>query len=309
MGLPEIYPTIKQSLVAFMSRVFESIDDSGNPPPFPPIIGTGFIIHENGVVATNQHVVAAFEKLPKHPGATEQDWPVVAMCLKPHERGIVEIPLTVVGVITIGDFQPAGVYYGPKKPDIAFVHVKARELPTLNVDVELQLKEGIEVATAGFPMGRDALMAPWGIHQINPTLQTGIVSSVMPFPCPTPHAFAINVVNQPGASGSPVFLPDDGRVVGVVNAILQDIRKSSSGELLAVPTAITHVVPAHYFRPLLNNEDILAAIEPSDDTATIDEMIARAKLVDRFEDEIPYVPLPADQVDDAGRHRLAVRTA
>ena len=44
-----------------------------------------------------------------------------------------EIPLEVLGTAQISDFNPGPAYYGPKKPDLAFVHVKAKGLPTLKV--------------------------------------------------------------------------------------------------------------------------------------------------------------------------------
>ena len=77
----------------------------------------------------------------------------------------------------------------PAGPDLAFVPVKARGLPAVALDGPEAIDEGTEVATAGFPMGTDALMAPGWIHQVTPTLQRGIISAVLPFPCPTPHAY------------------------------------------------------------------------------------------------------------------------
>src|SRR5260370_8790405 len=90
------------------------------------------------------------------------------------------------------------------------------------------------------------LTAPGWIHQVTPTLQRGIISAVLPFTCTTPHAYAINVMVQGGASGSPVFLSESGEVIGVLYAGLNDPRVTLlTPDLYTVPTNIRYVVPSH----------------------------------------------------------------
>jgi len=81
--------------------------------------------------------------------------------LRMTDQGMLEIPLDVIGVGMISSFNPGKAYYGPKDgPDLAFVHVKARRLPTVQIDRTTLIEEGMELATAGFPMGTDGLTAP-----------------------------------------------------------------------------------------------------------------------------------------------------
>jgi hypothetical protein len=143
----------------------------------------------------------------------------------------------------------------------------------------------MEIATAGFPMGTDALSAPGWIHQMTPTLQRGIVSAVLPFTCNTPHGFAINVMTQGGASGSPVFYPNTGEVAGVLYGGLFDIGLTKGKDLYKVPTNISYVVPSHYIKRILTTALQEPALAESCNGLTVEEMIAKKKLHNVLEEE------------------------
>jgi len=209
--------------------------------------------------------------------------------LKLTDKGMLEIPLEILGAVGLRQIIPKDApYYGPPNgPDLAFFHVKARGLTAVSLDSAAMIEEGAEVATAGFPMGTDALTAPGWIHQMTPTLQRGIISAVLPFVCPTPHAYAVNVMVQGGASGSPVFLSDSGAVIGVLYAGLNDgrvaVRNNAAPgvqtvvpELIpyTVPTNISYVVPSHYIRTALGC--LPASITSPSDAKTIDEILQGA---------------------------------
>jgi hypothetical protein len=85
---------------------------------------------------------------------------------------MIEIPLEILGAIGLRQVIPPGAaYYGPPQgPDLAFIHVKATGLPAVRLHDLRGIEEGVEVATAGFPMGTDALTAPGWVHQMTPTL-------------------------------------------------------------------------------------------------------------------------------------------
>jgi hypothetical protein len=95
-------------------------------------------------------------------------------------------------------------------------------------------------------MGTDHLTAPGWLHQMSPTLQTGIISAVHPFPCRSPHGFTMNVMVQGGASGSPVFSPETGEVLGLVYAGLFDFEMQQQNSMLRFPTNYTYALPSHY---------------------------------------------------------------
>ena len=58
MLLPDTYRRVRRSIVAFAARY--DVTAAGAPPIFPRIFGTGFVVREDGVVVTNDHVVRAF---------------------------------------------------------------------------------------------------------------------------------------------------------------------------------------------------------------------------------------------------------
>jgi hypothetical protein len=74
------------------------------------------------------------------------------------------------------------------------------------------------IATAGFAMGTDALAIYGNLNSVTPLLRHGIVSSLFPFPCPTPHGFTIDTASQGGQSGSPIFQTHEPIVVGLLHA-------------------------------------------------------------------------------------------
>jgi hypothetical protein len=293
MGLVEAYQKVKASIVAFVPK-FHIIEPNASLPQFPPIFGTGFIVGE-GLIVTNDHVIKKISRLPRPPDCPPNIWPVncLFLCYDPLP-GVATIHLEVLDVLSIVGFETGEIYYGPPKPDIAFVHVKMKGLPHVNVRYNhSDIVEGREIATAGFPMGTHTLMAPGYLHQITPTLQRGIISAVLPFQCESPHALMINVMVQGGASGSPVFLADNGDVIGVLYAGLEDIKStlsvSSNGaknldpslhaHLFKAPTNISYVVPAHYIEKMLEviiNEERCKFPE---DTPSLEKYIETAKVV------------------------------
>jgi hypothetical protein len=143
--LTEVYRRLRHSIVAFVPKFPRSEKEAES---FPPIFGTGFVVHEDGLIATNQHVVAEFSKLFRPTGF--DDWPVEALLFVLTPQGTLHVPLEVAGVSQISKFGPMRAYYGPEKPDIAFVHVKARELlPVKLKPLGTMYEEGEEIATAG----------------------------------------------------------------------------------------------------------------------------------------------------------------
>jgi S1-C subfamily serine protease len=299
MDLAESYEKIKPAIVAFTPKFQPIYNPNESVPEFSPIFGTGFII-DDGIVVTNDHVVKEFPKFSKPSDYSSDLWPVD--CLLLHYipgQGVYTISIDVIGVMGISKMEHGKVYYGPPKPDVAFVHVKMKNLPHVKVEYNLkEIKEGKDIATAGFPMGTDTLTAPGYLHQLTPTLQKGIISAVLPFQCETPHALMINVMVQGGASGSPVFLPETGEVIGILNGGLEETRHTKTGlpyeirkkiekiepsihsHLLSAPTNISYVVPAHYIKNMIKEIKEQAKLEFPEDTLTLEEYLEQKEKIE-----------------------------
>ena len=305
-----MYENIKPSIVAFTAKYSILTEKELTPPnlSFAPIIGTGFVIDKNGIIATNDHVAEILIKSEQHPLARNGECHFNVMLFSITDKGLLPIQLEIIEVFQPKSY-PRKMLCAPDKPDIAFVKVKAKDLPALELDTSI-LKAGVEVATAGFPMGTKALVATGKLGQISPTLQRGIISAVLPYQQALPHAYTINVMVQGGASGSPVFLPESGKVIGVLysslndynqlsgEGVLKDIELAKEGKAVesmqikikakyAVPTNISYVAPSHDISGFFSERKSDGDFTLPSDTKTLDELIASKEQKEILPGQIP----------------------
>lgn len=282
---------VRPSLVAFFYKFHDTHTTAGQLPPFPTIIGTGFVIDSDGWIATNRHVAEAFAHVPNEVRQVIGDQIPVMAVLFQLVDGNLHLPMfQVEDVITFDVPQRLLTQFAREAPDLAFARINVRALPTLEIARDVRIEEGMELATSGFPMGSDALAPEGYLSQISPTLQRGIVSAVLPFPGTHPHAFLLNVMVRGGASGSPVFFPESGKVAGIVYAGLRDFESSKACSY-AVPTNLTYVLPAHAISTAVKILSEQGAIAPQPNAPTFASLMAEGQ-TDPGPHVVPWEPLP-----------------
>ena len=231
MGLTETFKAVAPSVVAIAQTLVHSPD--GAVPLSPKILATGFIVDPVGIVATNRHVIECFAKVPIHPRTGKPAVAVVLFHYGQTDEGKAYVRWVTLDIkyhTVLDSFYSAGPWFGQAVPDLGFIQLMVKDVPALPLATEDNyLRIGMSIATAGFPMGDASLTALEKLNQMTPFLRRGIVSSVFPFPVPQPHGFTIDVIQQAGASGSPIFYEDKPEVVGMLAESLVDVESVEMG--------------------------------------------------------------------------------
>ncbi|MEJ5363673.1 MAG: serine protease [Desulfosoma sp.] len=132
--------------------------------------------------------------------------------------------------------------------DMVLLRFRGEPLPPLRLDPE-PAREGQDIAFTGFPIGM--------VLGLYPVTHRGIISAVGPMAIPVKSGqaltsdlvqrlkaafdvYQLDATAYPGNSGSPLFHPDTGRVLGIVNKVLLTHGKEKA---LEAPSGITFAVP------------------------------------------------------------------
>lgn len=144
--------------------------------------------------------------------------------------------------------------------DLALLKVEGAPLPPVSLGGTV--REGQEVAFTGFPLGV--------VLGLFPVTHTGIISAIAPVAIPAAGAarldsttlqrlrqepydvLQLDATAYPGNSGSPLYEPRTGRVIGVVNKVFVQQSKEAA---LDKPSGITYAIPIRYVRELLERSE------------------------------------------------------
>lgn len=202
--------------------------------PRATLQGTGFVIGDGTLVATNYHVVA--KKLKKNP--------------KQHRvifTGTGNTNRTIQAKIV--DFN--ALY------DLAILKIDAT-LPAVELGLDAIVPDGTDIAFTGFPIG--------AILGLYPATHRGIVSAYTPVITPSINStklsveaikrlrepyfiYQLDAIAYPGNSGSAVFEPATGKVIAIINKVFVKKTKESA---LTDPSGITYAVPVIHLKKMLN---------------------------------------------------------
>jgi len=202
----------------------------------PPakLTGTGFVVGDGRHVITNSHVI------PTEINTSKLEYLAVftGKGNNPQARQAVKVKVDEVH-------------------DLVLLKIEGKPLPALSLGQSSRVREGEEYAFTGFPLG-----VIFGLH---PVTHRGIISAITPIAVQANGAsqldpaqirrlrspynvFQLDATAYPGNSGSPLYYPETGVVVGILNMVFV---KEGRENILAKPSGISYAIPATYARKLL----------------------------------------------------------
>lgn len=237
--LPSL-PALADNTIGTIERVKASVVAIGTfertrAPPFQ-FRATGFAVGDGSLIATNAHVL-----------------PVT---LDSERRE------TLVILIPAADREPqmreARALAVDNGTDLALLKIDGPPLSALKLGDTGSIREGQSVLFTGFPIGNVL-----GVFAVT---HRGMISAISPIAIPPPTAanldprvirrlttgsfpvFQLDATAYPGNSGSPVYDPDSGEVLGVINKVFVSGTKEA---ILTQPSGITYAIPARHLQALM----------------------------------------------------------
>ena len=216
--------------------------DRTRSPQFQ-FLGTGFAVGDGTLIVTNAHVVPTL----LDPARGER----MAVVLPGKSRDAKE-----KDDVQARDAKQIAI---DANADLALLKITGAPLPTLALRDSDTVREGQDVLFTGFPIG--AVLGPF------PATHRGMVSVVTPIAIPQGRAsdldpatvrrlttgafpvFQLDATAYPGSSGSPVYDPETGEVLGIVNMVFVKGTKES---VLSQPSGITYAVPSVHLKRLID---------------------------------------------------------
>ena len=203
-------------------------------------MGTGFAVGDGTLVATNAHV------LPRQldSGQDPERLVIVIPSRNPNERIV----------------RTAAAWRTLPAQDLALLKVDGAPLPPLTLGDSDRVRDGQQFLFTGFPVG--------GVLGLIPVTHQALLGAVTPITLPAANAaqldprvirqqqagsfdiFQLDAVAYPGSSGSPLYDPATGEVVGVINMTVARNTKESA---LPQPTGIAFAIPVRHLRTLLES--------------------------------------------------------
>ncbi|WP_091870375.1 S1 family peptidase [Massilia yuzhufengensis] len=230
------------TLVETVARVKRSVVAVGTymPTRSPALSfgGTGFVAGDGLTVITNSHVV-----------------PDVIDTERKEALGV--LVATAEGV----SFRPAVLEVRDREHDLARLRLSGAPLVPLSVGDAGQAAEGQALAFTGFPLG-----VVLGLH---PVTHRAMLSAITPAVMPVRSAQGLNprVISQlrgagfklfqldatayPGNSGSPLYDPETGVVMGIIN---MGMVKGGRENAITNPSGISYAVPAQHIHALMQQK-------------------------------------------------------
>lgn len=239
-----LQPLSAADFSAVIAKVKPSVVAIGNYQPLrqPAVnfVGTGFVVADGRHVITNAHNVPKF--------------------LDPDKK---ESMAVIVPGENRKKVRLATLVKQDREHDVALLKFSDSPLTPLALGDDTVVKEGQEFLMSGFPIG-----SVLGYHVVT---HKSMVSAITPAAQPVNHTkqlsarllkrmvtkykvFQLDAIAYPGNSGSPVYDPETGKVIGVLNSVFVKETKES---VLKSPSGISYAIPARYAKQLIESAGLM----------------------------------------------------
>lgn len=229
---PEAIARVKPSVVAVGTY------EKTRNPQFS-FRGTGFAIGDGSLVATNAHVLPAVLD------------PVRGELL------VVAIPGQNAGA---GEVRTAKQVAFDRDYDLAILRIDGNKLPPVPLGDSSKVREGQTVLFTGFPIGSILGLVP-ATHRAMVAAMTPIAvpsatageldaRAIRRLSNPAYYVMQLDSIAYPGNSGSPLYDPENGQVIGIINMVFV---KGSRENVLSQPSGISYAIPSLPLANLLKN--------------------------------------------------------
>ena len=201
-------------------------------------LGTGFAVGDGSLAATNAHVI------PAAPEAGNDPEMLVALLpgSEPTRLGVRKLTRVAINV----------------RHDVALMKMDGPPLRPLTLRDSATVAEGDQLLFTGFPIG--------GVLGLFPASHRAMVAAIAPVAMPSASGqqldpkvvrrlrddafsvFQLDATAFPGNSGSPLYDPATGEVVGILNMVFVKATKESA---LSQPSGISYAIPSKFLIDLL----------------------------------------------------------
>lgn len=226
-NLPDTIEKIKPSIVAI-----GTFQKTRRPPSV--FRGTGFVIGDGLHIATNAHVMP-----DKIDGEKKESLAVFS------------------GKADRIEIREASKIAEDLDHDLVILKITGRPLNPMVIGDSSRVREGETYAFTGFPIGM--------VLGLNAVTHRGLISAVTPVVIPqlssqllnnkvlvrltAPYnVFQLDATAYPGNSGSPLYQPESGQVIGIINKVFIQETKES---VLQKPSGISYAIPINHLQELL----------------------------------------------------------
>jgi S1-C subfamily serine protease len=225
--LPDTIEKIKPSIVAI-----GTFEKTRRPPA--NFLGTGFVVADGLHIVTNAHV------LPEKIDAEKK-----------------EVVSVFAGRAENIEVREATKIAEDRDHDLVILRVTGRPLPAATLGDSMRVREGETYAFTGFPIGM--------VLGLNAVTHRAIISAITPVVIPqlsgqqlnnkvlvrltAPYnVFQLDATAYPGNSGSPLYHPDTGQIIGIINKVFVQETKET---VIQKPSGISYAIPINHLVELL----------------------------------------------------------